>query len=30
MVALGVLVDLSSHANSYANRQQASLVYGRA
>jgi hypothetical protein len=30
MVALGVLVDLSSHAQSYANRQQVRTMYGGA
>jgi hypothetical protein len=30
MVALGLLVDLSSHAQSYANREQARSMYGGA
>ena len=29
MVALGLLMDLSSHAQSYTNRQQASMIYSR-
>jgi hypothetical protein len=30
MVALGLILDLSSHAQSWNNRQQARMVYSRA